>query len=430
MKEEIAKSLKTNIEYGAGVYKSPDGILEVRWLPDENTGFIDIKNPENLKFSELKSKSLKYINNLPEGRWEMNPDTPQKGRIYKRLFGDITESNPDMPNNALIMDTSKTPDLSKYSSQTAASSYANKNNITEYTYNGKLLTKEGKKGQFRVKKERQASQQRPSPDNPNPSRYKSQLAKEERRRNANDRFEPLTKEEEQINARNRAEWNKKGLHDDHIAGKANYSEGRINHPENRQPLDPKINTGIKVVEEKELSRGLLKTELNNPSKSMPLEKTLELASHRPKYYQDILENAKEVKNSFTALETETGLNRKAFNLGESRRLAKQAAKTGSLIAYGGLGTTVSAFETDQRRQIAQYTGNIIDYIQWGLSGFSLGADIASYAPPAAVKASIASGIADVLNQGIDTTRGIVSDIKRGYKPEKPPEEPKEENGMI
>ena len=134
-------------------------------------------------------------------------------------------------------------------------------------------------------------------------------------------------------------------------------------------------------------------------------------------------DAQQVRKSFIDQDTVAGLNRKAFNLGESRRLAKQAARTGVLTPYGGLGTTVSAFETDQRRQIAQYTGNIIDYIQWGLSGFSLGADIASYAPPAAVKASVASGIADVLNQGIDTTRDIASSIKRVYKPEKPPVEP-------
>jgi len=111
LKQTIANSLKINKEYGAGVYKSPDGILEVTYLPDEKVGYIDIKNPQKLKFAELTQKAKAYIANLPEGKWEFNPDTAQKGRIYRdRIFkgvGTIT-SNPDMPNNALIFDNRTT----------------------------------------------------------------------------------------------------------------------------------------------------------------------------------------------------------------------------------------------------------------------------------------------------------------------------------
>ena len=53
---EIAQTLKTNIEYGAGSYVSEDGIFHVTYLPDEGVGYIDIKNPNNLNFKELSKK--------------------------------------------------------------------------------------------------------------------------------------------------------------------------------------------------------------------------------------------------------------------------------------------------------------------------------------------------------------------------------------
>ena len=100
--DQIQSALKTNIEYGAGRFTSADGILDLTWLPDEGVGYVDIKNPgDKLGFKDLKKKSLEYIDQLPEGVWEFNPDTPQKGRIYGKMFEGVAEANPDMPNNAL-----------------------------------------------------------------------------------------------------------------------------------------------------------------------------------------------------------------------------------------------------------------------------------------------------------------------------------------
>ena len=99
-KRQLLKILKEN-----GRYISPDGVVDITWLPDEGRGFIDIINPNNkYKFKDLKKKANSFIDNLPHGTWEFNPDTPQKGKIYKRLFPNA-RANPAMPNNALIFDT-------------------------------------------------------------------------------------------------------------------------------------------------------------------------------------------------------------------------------------------------------------------------------------------------------------------------------------
>ena len=109
----IAGALKGNIVNGAGFWRSPDGIFEATYLPDEGTGYIDIVNPgDKYKFPELKAKALKYIKSLPQGKWQFNPDTPQKGRIYgQRIFKGVkgVTPNPSMPNNALILNTIKAP---------------------------------------------------------------------------------------------------------------------------------------------------------------------------------------------------------------------------------------------------------------------------------------------------------------------------------
>ena len=87
-----------------GRYISPDGVIDITWLVDENRGFIDVINPNNkYNFKALKTKANSIISNLPDGIWELNPDTPQKGNIYKRLFPNA-RLNPKMPNNALILD--------------------------------------------------------------------------------------------------------------------------------------------------------------------------------------------------------------------------------------------------------------------------------------------------------------------------------------
>jgi hypothetical protein len=88
------------------------------------------------------------------------------------------------------------------------------------------------------------------------------------------------------------------------------------------------------------------------------------------------------------------------------RNAAKGLAVGGVVALGPLGTAASASETAIRSQIATQTGNPLDQFQALLSGFSLAADAASYAPPATIPATIASTAADVVNGGIDTGRDI------------------------
>ena len=78
-----------------------------------------------------------------------------------------------------------------------------------------------------------------------------------------------------------------------------------------------------------------------------------------------------------------------------------------IFALGPLGTAASAAETVERERIAQETQDPLDQFQAGVSKFSLGADIASYAPPAAIPATIASTGADILNLVIDGGRAML-----------------------
>ena len=105
----IADSLKHNIVNGAGFWRSPDGIFEATWLPDERVGHIDVINPnDKYNFKDLKTKALKYIKHLPKAKWQFNPDTTQKGNIYgNRIFKGMpnVKPNPNMPHKALTIDT-------------------------------------------------------------------------------------------------------------------------------------------------------------------------------------------------------------------------------------------------------------------------------------------------------------------------------------
>lgn len=92
------------------------------------------------------------------------------------------------------------------------------------------------------------------------------------------------------------------------------------------------------------------------------------------------------------------------------RNAAKGLAVGGVAALGPLGTAASASETAIRTQIANKTKNPLDQFQAMLSGFSLGADALSYAPPATIPATIASTAADVVNGGIDTGRDIYNSL--------------------
>jgi len=91
-----------------------------------------------------------------------------------------------------------------------------------------------------------------------------------------------------------------------------------------------------------------------------------------------------------------------------RRSAVTGMAAAGIAALGPLGTAVSAAETAGRKEIADITGNPVDRVQQYISGASLAADAASYAPPLTVPATIVSTGLDAINVGIDTTRGFIN----------------------
>lgn len=87
----------------------------------------------------------------------------------------------------------------------------------------------------------------------------------------------------------------------------------------------------------------------------------------------------------------------------NRKQLTALAATG-VTTYSALGSVASAAETAGRTQLAQQSGNSLDYVQAGLSGVSLAGDAVGVFPPAGPVGETVSTIADVANIGIDTAR--------------------------
>jgi len=84
--EQIQSHIKRSIAEGYQEIKFGAGPVQLTYYADEGRGIIDVvadveKNPYKLKehFDKVRAS-------LPEGEWELNPDTPQKQRIYERWF--------------------------------------------------------------------------------------------------------------------------------------------------------------------------------------------------------------------------------------------------------------------------------------------------------------------------------------------------------
>lgn len=118
-------------------------------------------------------------------------------------------------------------------------------------------------------------------------------------------------------------------------------------------------------------------------------------------YNRAVDEHKYLSNLANQLRSEQGSIR--FRRGVATSLA-----AGGVAALGPLGTAASAAETTERVRIADETGNVVDRVQAGISGFSLAADGLSYVPIATIPATIASTAADALNVGIDTFRGMIT----------------------
>lgn len=146
-----------------------------------------------------------------------------------------------------------------------------------------------------------------------------------------------------------------------------------------------VTGGVRVIEEAQYNR------YQKPSQQRGI--TLEIGDN--------------IDNVLTELKPRTNLKSVNGSI-RFRRGVVTGLAAGGVAALGPLGTAASAAETTERVRIADETGNVLDRVQAGISGFSLAADTASYFPVATIPATIASTAADAINVGIDTFRGMIT----------------------
>jgi len=108
--ENITRSLEIGIK--EPVYRW--GPVKITWRPELGTGQIDIIETKGMNFYDLKEFWEQVRTELPEAKWELNPDKAIKDRIYAMMFkGDpqITRSGDEgmraKGREGFILDNSK-----------------------------------------------------------------------------------------------------------------------------------------------------------------------------------------------------------------------------------------------------------------------------------------------------------------------------------
>lgn len=355
----------------------PTAQTDIDILDKRGTGKGNVKD-----INELKAKFDDIRRFLPPGDYHMNADDPRKARLYQRewlkqpgfrLSGEEAQGRYTNKKGEIIKEKFQTmvmtvpegpPDLSDYTWNGGhAAKKARSIGLTEFMHDGEHVTlyegKFKKPGQIEA---RRASQRRGG------SREASQKLKEEVYQQTKDKYTPLTSAEQERVQIIKDNARSKGMDADHQYGKAAYDEGKINHPEVRKPLDKNINRFVKPHQEKQLSQYMLSQELYNPSKSMDLSETLDLASNKKKWYGDVIHNFAEnralfgnidvskISSADSALQVGAGLatgdigavigGSAGFTLQNpavQKLLMKRFAKSGAKLAPG-VGITLSALE--------------------------------------------------------------------------------------
>ena len=80
--ENITRSLEIGIK--EPVYRW--GPVKITWRPELGTGQIDIIETKGMNFYDLKEFWEQVRTELPEAKWELNPDKAIKDRIYAMMF--------------------------------------------------------------------------------------------------------------------------------------------------------------------------------------------------------------------------------------------------------------------------------------------------------------------------------------------------------
>jgi hypothetical protein len=161
---KIKKALKIITPSGEAFFKY--GPVEITFLPDEGRGYIDVVKTEGMGAFDLKKIFMQVKDSLPNGIWELNPDTPQKQRIYERWFKNDPTIKPsgDKRMAAIgregfvltkeklhlgeVPDTIFQEELKAYQARRAGGDELNIKRVpAQFKYNGKLYTiQKGGKG--------------------------------------------------------------------------------------------------------------------------------------------------------------------------------------------------------------------------------------------------------------------------------------------
>tara|TARA_R100000781_G_C4074060_1_gene125454 strand:- start:72 stop:1541 length:1470 start_codon:yes stop_codon:yes gene_type:complete len=318
---------------------------------------------------------------------------------------------------------SSIPDLSDYPRKGGhATRKAKELNLTEYTWKGDIYKEYGGD---RWVNETQKEGRRARERRGGKEEFK-QRVKEETRLIRDSNYEPLTTEQIRENAKIKANAAARGMDADHLYDKAFYDSGRVNDPEFRQALDPKINRGIKKKETLELSRHFLRRELQNPSESMPLEETLDAALN-PQLVKD-----KSIRKGYTADIHEEGLKQHTKSMRAIGRASKFTSATDSAVRLasgdvigGSLGLVMQtpAFQKAITKTLAKSGAKIAPGVGIGLSSL----EAAGYSAQGRwTQAGIAalSGVVgeiplagDLVSAGLDLTNTTIDVLTGNVKPD-------------
>ena len=86
LSKQIQSHINRSIKEGVGEIKFGAGPVKITYFADEGRGIIDVVADSEKNPYKLKEHFNKVRKALPPGEWELNPDTPQKQRIYERWF--------------------------------------------------------------------------------------------------------------------------------------------------------------------------------------------------------------------------------------------------------------------------------------------------------------------------------------------------------
>lgn len=354
-----------------------------------------------------------------KARDELYENAQKTGKLPKR-----TTINPEGG-----VRQSSLPDLSDYTWNGGhAAKKAKALELTEFIHKGEHVTLyEGKFKKPGGIAKRRGSQNRIDPTTGKPgTRLESQRQKEETRLTRDVRYNPLTTEQIKENAQIKAKAAAQGLDADHLYDKAFYDSGPINNPEFRQPLDPKINRGIKKQDTLELSRHFLREELKNPSRSMPIEETIDAATN-PELVKD-----PRIKAQYNQEFYEQGLREHTKNMRSIGRLSKftSAADSAVRLASGdviggslGLVMQTPAFQKAIMKTLAKSGAKLAPGVGVGLSSL----EAAGYSAQGRwTQAGIAalSGVigeiplaGDLVSAGLDLTNTTIDALTGNIKPD-------------